>query len=77
MQSGELTQVEKHILTSSELYDLTFKAKNLYNAALWIIRQSFCKTKELRHESKMIFYNELYTLMKDHEAYKALPAVAA
>ena len=73
MQTGELILVEKHIIKSNELYNLTFIAKNLYNASLYVVRQSFCN----KQDSKMIFFNELDKLMKEQENYKLLPAVAS
>jgi putative transposase len=45
-----------------------FKSKNLYNAALYEIRQAFI------HEGKYLDYNEMDKRMQSHEAYKALPA---
>ena len=45
-----------------------FKSKNLYNAALYEIRQAFI------HEGKYLHYNEMDKRMQSHEAYKALPA---
>jgi len=45
-----------------------FKSKNLYNAALFEIRQSFI------HEGKYLNYNEMDRRMQSHEAYKVLPA---
>lgn len=45
-----------------------FKSKNLYNAALYEIRQAFI------HEGKYLNYNEMDRRMQSHEAYKALPA---
>ncbi len=45
-----------------------FKSKNLYNAALYEIRQSYI------HQGKYLNYNEVQRRMQSHEAYKALPA---
>jgi IS605 OrfB family transposase len=45
-----------------------FKSKNLYNAGLYEIRQSFI------HEGRYLNYNEVQRRMQFHEAYKALPA---
>src|ERR1700694_2714913 len=45
-----------------------FTDKNLYNAALYEIRQSFI------HEGKYLNYYEMQRCMQSHEAYKALPA---
>ena len=73
MQIREIILIEKHIINSKELYDLTHIAKNLYNASLYVVRQSFCD----KVNSKMIFYNELDKLMKEQENYKLLPATAS
>jgi putative transposase len=45
-----------------------FASKNLYNAALYEIRQAFI------HQGKYLDYHEMDKLMQSHEAYKALPA---
>ncbi|MEG3858515.1 transposase [Microcoleus sp. herbarium12] len=47
---------------------LAFKSKNLYNAANYVIRQSFI------YGWGYVNYNEMSRLMKFHEAYKAMPA---
>ena len=67
----ELT--ERHIIKSTEhrfaeIDRLAFKSKNLYNAANYVIRQSFI------YGWGYVGYNEMNRLMKSHEAYKALPA---
>jgi putative transposase len=64
--------VEKHIINRQHLLwtecdSLAFKSKNLYNAANYIQRQYFFETG---------FYHtlpSLYHLIKNHEAYRALP----
>jgi transposase len=48
--------------------ELAFKSKNLYNAANYVIRQSFI------YGWGYINYNEMNRLMKSHQTYKALPA---
>ena len=63
---------ERHIIKSTEhrfaeIDELAFKSKNLYNAANYVIRQSFV------YGWGYINYNEMSRLMKSHEAYKALP----
>ena len=50
---------------------LSFKAKNLYNYANYLIRQEFI------NNGKWIRYNELDKLLKKHETYKELPAQTA
>ncbi|MEG5163625.1 transposase [Microcoleus sp. AT3-A2] len=64
---------ERHIIKSTEhrfaeIDELAFKSKNLYNAANYVIRQSFV------YGWGYVNYNEMNRLMKSHEAYKALPA---
>ncbi|MEG5047205.1 transposase [Microcoleus sp. B4-C1] len=64
---------ERHIIKSTEhrfteIDELAFKSKNLYNAANYVIRQSFI------YGWGYVNYNEMNRLMKSHEAYKALPA---
>jgi len=48
-----------------------FKSKNLYNAALYEVRQSYIKT------GTYLNYHEMDRRMQPHEAYKALPAKVA
>jgi len=64
---------ERHIIKSTEnrfveIDDLAFKSKNLYNAANYVIRQSFV------YGWGYINYNEMNRLMKYHQVYKELPA---
>ncbi|MBD1887206.1 RNA-guided endonuclease InsQ/TnpB family protein [Microcoleus vaginatus] len=64
---------ERHIIKSTEhrfteIDELAFKSKNLYNAANYVIRQSFV------YGWGYVNYNEMNRLMKSHPAYKALPA---
>jgi transposase len=64
---------ERHIIKSTEhrfaeIDELAFKSKNLYNAANYVIRQSFI------YGWGYINYNEMNRLMKSHPSYKALPA---
>jgi len=64
---------ERHIIKSTEhrfveIDGLAFKSKNLYNAANYVIRQSFV------YGWGYINYNEMNCLMKSHQAYKELPA---
>src|SRR5260221_2213113 len=48
--------------------EVAFKSKNLYNAALYEMRQAF-----IRH-GVYLSYEEMNTRMQPHEAYKELPA---
>ena len=64
---------ERHIIKSTEhrfaqIDELAFKSKNLYNAANYVIRQSFT------YGWGYINYNEMNRLMKSHQAYKAIHA---
>jgi putative transposase len=65
--------VEQHVIDKNDprysvIDEAAFKSKNLYNAALYEIRQSFI------HKGKYLNYNEMQRRMQSHEAYKALPA---
>jgi putative transposase len=64
--------VEQHIIRKSDsryaaIDAAAFASKNLYNAANYIVRQSFI------HEGKYLGYAEVFHLIKSHEAYHALP----
>jgi len=57
---------ERHIIKSTEhrfalIDELAFKSKNLYNAANYVIRQSFI------YGWGYINYNEMNRLMKSHQ----------
>ena len=59
---------ESHIIKATkELNELTFKCKNLYNKANYIIRQEFIKN------SKYISKFEMFTICKNLDEYKAMP----
>ena len=65
--------VEQHIIDRKDprfasIDVAAFKSKNLYNAALYEMRQAFI------HEGTYLTYNETDKRMKSHEAYQALPA---
>lgn len=65
--------VEQHCIDKQDpryavIDDSAFKSKNLYNAALYEMRQAFI------HQGIYLSYEEMDTRMKQHEAYKALPA---
>src|SRR6266481_7331369 len=68
MQLVEQHVINKHDPRYSVIDEAAFKSKNLYNAALYEIRQSFI------HEGKYLNYSEMDRRMQSHEAYKALPA---
>ncbi len=64
--------VERHVIKKSDpryapIDKAAFASKNLYNAALYEIRQSFI------HQGKSISYNQMDKIMQKHEAYQALP----
>src|SRR5215469_17939917 len=73
-EGGNTVQlVEQHCIRKSDprysvIDDSAFKSKNLYNAALYEVRQAFI------HEGKYLNYTEMDKRMQSHEAYKALPA---
>ena len=61
-------RVEKHILKQNNKYysmidDFCLKAKNLYNHANYIVRQTFCST------NKWIRYQDLDSMLKKDKAY--------
>ncbi len=65
--------VEQHVIgrndTRYPVIDVAaFASKNLYNAALYLIRQTFI------FEHRYLNYHEVQRQMQAHEAYKALPA---
>jgi putative transposase len=68
--------VEQHIIKRSDsrfapIDAAAFAAKNLYNAALYLVRQSFI------FENRYLGYETIYHQMKGHEAYRALPTKVA
>src|SRR5690349_9319169 len=68
--------VEQHVIERKDpryavIDSAAFKSKNLYNAALYEMRQAFI------HQGVYLSYEEMDTLMQPHEAYKALPAKVA
>jgi IS605 OrfB family transposase len=68
--------VEQHVIPRKDsrfapIDQAAFVAKNLYNAALYLVRQSFI------FEHRYLDYQAVYHQMKHHEAYKALPAKVA
>src|SRR6266550_4029482 len=64
--------VEQHVISKSDpryavINRAAFASKNLYNAALYEIRQSFI------HQGKYIYYNQMDKIMQKHETYRGLP----
>jgi putative transposase len=68
MQLAERPIIKSTQYRFPEIDELAFKSKNLYNAANYVIRQSFV------YGWSYINYNEMNSLMKSHQAYKVLPA---
>lgn len=71
-----MQRVETHVMCRSDpryaaLDAACFASKNLYNAALYEVRQAFL------FEGKYLNYHEMDRRMQSHEAYKALPAKVA
>jgi len=65
--------VEQHVINKHDprygaIDAAAFKSKNLYNAALYEMRQTFF------NEGIYLTYNQVERRMQSHEAYKALPA---
>lgn len=72
-ESDVMQLVEQHVIDRNDSrYQLidqaAFASKNLYNAALYVVRQAFI------FEGKYLGYNAIDQLMKSHESYQALPA---
>ncbi len=68
--------VERHVIKRADarfkaIDRAAFASKNLYNAANYVVRQSFI------HEGVYLNYHEMHRRMQDHEAYQALPAKVA
>ncbi len=64
---------EQHVINRADprfavIDAAAFKSKNLYNAALYEMRQAFF------YNGTSLTYNEMDKRMQPHEAYKALPA---
>jgi putative transposase len=68
--------VERHVIKQTDprfpaIDTAAFASKNLYNAANYVVRQSFIGN------GVYLDYHEMHRRMKDHEAYQALPAKVA
>lgn len=68
--------VERHVIKRTDprfpaIDAAAFASKNLYNAANYVVRQSFI------HAGIYLNYQEMHRRMKDHDAYTALPAKVA
>ncbi len=71
MQFVEQLCIRKRDPRYSVIDEAAFKSKNLYNAALYEMRQAFI------HQGIYLSYKEMDKLMQPHEAYRALPAKVA
>ena len=68
--------VERHVIKRTDsrfaaIDAAAFASKNLYNAANYVVRQSFI------HTGVYLNYHEMDRRMQGHEAYQALPAKVA
>jgi transposase len=68
-----LQLVEQHVIRKNDprytiIDEAALRSKNLYNAALYEIRQAFI------HEGTYLDYNQVQRRMQSREAYTALPA---
>ncbi len=68
--------VEQHVISKTDpryakIDKAAFASKNLYNAALYEMRQSFF------HDGTYLSYNQMDKRMQKHESYKALPRKAS
>ncbi len=68
MQLTEQHVISKHDPRFAAIDAAAFASKNLYNAALYEMRQAFI------FQGKYLTYNQLDKRMQSHEAYRALPA---
>lgn len=66
---------EVHIKNNKEFVNLCNLSKELYNKAMFLCRQNYFKHKNSKDVLKIfLFYNNLYSLLKDSTEYKSLPA---
>jgi putative transposase len=64
--------VEQHVVKRSDsryqvIDQAAFASKNLYNAANYVMRQTFI------NEGVYLCYEEMHARMKSHEPYQSLP----
>ncbi len=67
MQLVEQHVIDRHDPRFALIDEAAFQSKNLYNAALYLVRQTFIL------EGKYLSYNKMDKLMRSHVAYQALP----
>ena len=68
MQLTEQHIIDRNDLRYAVIDAAAFASKNLYNAALYEMRQAFI------HQGMYLSYEEMDKRMQPHEAYKVLPA---
>src|SRR5713226_1890751 len=71
-EGSPMQLVEQHVIDKRDpryaiMDTAAFASKNLYNAALYEIRQAFI------HEGRYLGYRKMDKRMQQHEAYQALP----
>ena len=65
MQLTEQHVIDRHDPRYGAIDAAAFASKNLYNAAFYLVRQTFL------FEHRYLNYNEVQKRMQSHEAYKA------
>jgi putative transposase len=70
MQLVERRVIKLNHQVYNQIDEMSFAAKNLYNAATYVMRQAFFSWGE----NSVPRYESLYHIMKDLEEYKSLPA---
>src|SRR5690242_12119080 len=71
MHLVEQHRIDRHDSRFAAIDAAAFASKNLYNAALYQMRQQFI------HDPSVISYGDLDRLMQPAEQYRALPAKVA
>ena len=76
-----VTRTEQIQFKSETISGLAHVSKNLFNSANYIIRQRFFENDKLYQETgekgEGIWYKQLYSMLKNTEQYRALPAQTA
>ncbi|MDD3245433.1 MAG: transposase [Methanosarcina sp.] len=76
-----VTRTEQIQFKSNSVSVLAHASKNLFNTANYIIRQRFFENDKLYQETgekgEGIWYKQLYSMLKNTEQYRALPAQTA
>ena len=71
MRLVEQHRIDRHDPRFAAIDAAAFASKNLYNAANYVVRQSFI------HTGVYLNYHKMDRRMQGHEAYQALPAKVA